>query len=410
MPFPFDPQTALLVNSSTNATPIVVETQIAHGLANGDQVAIIDHLVNTNANGEWAVGVVDSTHLSLTNSVGNGVGAATGAVIPYTVGAIAFPSGGGAVSSAGIQASLAALADRIAFVRNLTVLSTREYTAGGTDVVPDGAILTLGIGWGAGGSGAGGAGGTTTSTIKGNSGGGGGGGARKVIQVGTFPPRSSQTVVIGASATGGVGGIHDANGANGNPGGDTTYGSTWTFPGGGPGSEGQGDVTLSAVYGLAFPGTPSKSVATGGLVDAGAYYIAFALSRQPGEGGYALVSSLPFAGAANGCDAEGFLGGIAGTDGTVSGGAHGGGGGGGGGAGPGGAGGTGGAGGNGGHAAIGGTANPGASGTSPAANSGAGSGGGGAGGSGDTGFGGSGANAADSGSGMLTIIHMGAPQ
>lgn len=74
------------ITSSTNATPIVV-TSTAHGLTNGDIVSITGHLVNTAANGIWQIGSVAANTFALLdpitggNSVGNGVGGATGRAV-----------------------------------------------------------------------------------------------------------------------------------------------------------------------------------------------------------------------------------------------------------------------------------------------------------------------------------------
>ena len=72
------------ITSSTNAAPIVV-TIGAHDFVVGDFVAVDSHLVNTNANGWWKVSaVVANVSITLVNpltganSIGNGVGAATG--------------------------------------------------------------------------------------------------------------------------------------------------------------------------------------------------------------------------------------------------------------------------------------------------------------------------------------------
>ena len=67
------------IGSSTNATPIVV-TATSHGLATGASVTIAGHLVNTDANGQWIVEVVNANSFKLLGSVGNGIGAATGTV------------------------------------------------------------------------------------------------------------------------------------------------------------------------------------------------------------------------------------------------------------------------------------------------------------------------------------------
>lgn len=66
------------IQSSTNATPIVITTAANHGYSTNDRVTIRNHQVNTNANGNWVIIVVSPTTFSLTASAGNGVGGATG--------------------------------------------------------------------------------------------------------------------------------------------------------------------------------------------------------------------------------------------------------------------------------------------------------------------------------------------
>ncbi len=68
------------IRSSTNATPIVVTTLATHPFLVGQTVRIAGHLVNTAAVGDFVVSAVSATTLTLTGSVGNGVGAATGNV------------------------------------------------------------------------------------------------------------------------------------------------------------------------------------------------------------------------------------------------------------------------------------------------------------------------------------------
>lgn len=82
------------IASSTNATPIVVTTNYIgptgltpHGFVVGQTVTVANHLVNTAANGTWVISAVGGstsgstgTTLTLTGSVGNGVGGATGTV------------------------------------------------------------------------------------------------------------------------------------------------------------------------------------------------------------------------------------------------------------------------------------------------------------------------------------------
>jgi hypothetical protein len=69
--------TAVNITSSTNATPIEI-TKNSHGLANGDVVWIKSHTTNTNANGVWIIANVATNTFTLTGSVGNGVGGASG--------------------------------------------------------------------------------------------------------------------------------------------------------------------------------------------------------------------------------------------------------------------------------------------------------------------------------------------
>lgn len=68
------------ISSSTNASPIVITTAVAHGRRNGDYVAIVGHATNTNANGVWKITAASGSVYSLVGSTGNGVGGATGTV------------------------------------------------------------------------------------------------------------------------------------------------------------------------------------------------------------------------------------------------------------------------------------------------------------------------------------------
>jgi hypothetical protein len=60
------------ISGATNAAPIVVATAAPHGLESSDIVQISGVGGNGNANGLFAVTVVDSTHFSLNNSAGSG--------------------------------------------------------------------------------------------------------------------------------------------------------------------------------------------------------------------------------------------------------------------------------------------------------------------------------------------------
>ena len=69
--------TEITPTSSTNATPIVI-TKVGHGVVTGDIVQVYGHTTNTNANGKWKATRIDDNQFSLDNSVGNGVGGASG--------------------------------------------------------------------------------------------------------------------------------------------------------------------------------------------------------------------------------------------------------------------------------------------------------------------------------------------
>lgn len=68
------------ITSSTNATPIVVTTSIAHGFTNNDIVFVDGIATGTSGNGLWAITAASGSVFSLTdpitgaNSTGNGVG------------------------------------------------------------------------------------------------------------------------------------------------------------------------------------------------------------------------------------------------------------------------------------------------------------------------------------------------
>lgn len=68
------------ITSSTNATPIVVTTAVAHGFTNGDLVYVDGITTGTSGNGLWAITAASGSVFSLTdpvsgaNAVGNGVG------------------------------------------------------------------------------------------------------------------------------------------------------------------------------------------------------------------------------------------------------------------------------------------------------------------------------------------------
>jgi hypothetical protein len=67
------------ISSSTSANPSVITTAAVHGYSSGDIVEILNHAVNTNANGTWAITVLSTTTFSIPQP-GNGVGTASGTI------------------------------------------------------------------------------------------------------------------------------------------------------------------------------------------------------------------------------------------------------------------------------------------------------------------------------------------
>jgi hypothetical protein len=68
------------ISGSTAANPSVVTTASVHGLTTGQFAEISGHLVNTAANGTWAVTVTSTTVFNIPVA-GNGTGGATGMVV-----------------------------------------------------------------------------------------------------------------------------------------------------------------------------------------------------------------------------------------------------------------------------------------------------------------------------------------
>lgn len=68
------------ISSSTNATPIVLTTSTTHNFKVGQRVYVVGHTVNTAANGYFEVLAAGASTITLKDSVGNGVGGATGTV------------------------------------------------------------------------------------------------------------------------------------------------------------------------------------------------------------------------------------------------------------------------------------------------------------------------------------------
>jgi hypothetical protein len=73
---------ALTITGATNATPIVVTTSVAHGIADVTYATVAGVGGNTAANGTWVVERVTNTTLKLRNSVGNGAYTSGGSLTP----------------------------------------------------------------------------------------------------------------------------------------------------------------------------------------------------------------------------------------------------------------------------------------------------------------------------------------
>jgi hypothetical protein len=79
----------IAITSSTNASPVEITTTALHGLITGQAVVIAGHATNTGANGTWTIIVTSTTKFTLTGSVGNGIGGATGTITQTMTPAVA---------------------------------------------------------------------------------------------------------------------------------------------------------------------------------------------------------------------------------------------------------------------------------------------------------------------------------
>jgi len=114
--------TAVAIASTTNATPIVVTTAIAHGLETGDYLSVFG-AADPAANGTWRAGAVTATTVALTthpggaNSIGTAVGGAVGTVQQASFGTtIQIPSDADAPTAASVNVGFEALGDRTAWL------------------------------------------------------------------------------------------------------------------------------------------------------------------------------------------------------------------------------------------------------------------------------------------------------
>jgi hypothetical protein len=98
------PLPGISVSAASNATPIIVTTGGAHGIADVDRVTIGGVSGNTGANGTWLAARVSATQLTLRGSVGNGAFISGGTLVRQeTYATIAEMTN---ISDAGIQATL----------------------------------------------------------------------------------------------------------------------------------------------------------------------------------------------------------------------------------------------------------------------------------------------------------------
>lgn len=124
------------IASSTNAAPVQITTLTPHGYPNGAVVSIAGHLVNTRANGEWTIAVIDASNFTLTGTTGNGVGVATGTVTSFVT-SVTIPADGDARNAASVNVATEGGADR-------TQLLYREFKdrmAGRITVAPNQSIV-----------------------------------------------------------------------------------------------------------------------------------------------------------------------------------------------------------------------------------------------------------------------------
>jgi hypothetical protein len=111
------------IASTTHATPIVLTTSAAHGLATGDYF-IVSGATDPNANGDWMAGTVTLTTVALTaiptgaNSVGTLVGGAVGTLRSYQFGdSITIPTDlTDDRSAASVNVPFESLADEAAYL------------------------------------------------------------------------------------------------------------------------------------------------------------------------------------------------------------------------------------------------------------------------------------------------------
>lgn len=104
------------VDSSTNATPIVITTSAPHGFQTGDRVEILEHETNTHANGVWTITVIDDDEFELDGSAGTASGLGGIAKNLNLDPAYSIPSDNDPAAAASVNVGLEATGDRSAWL------------------------------------------------------------------------------------------------------------------------------------------------------------------------------------------------------------------------------------------------------------------------------------------------------
>lgn len=233
------------VSGATNASPIVVQTTAPHGYATNNVVQITGVTGNTAANGTWRVTVIDSTHFSLTGSVGNGAYGGGGTSVDTSLTpAFTIPSDGDARNAASVNVAFEMLADRTQFLAELVnnvQFQTQTFDSSSTYTTGPFQTKALVYGYGGGGGGGGGLQGQSygsagAQTTRSAAGGGGGAATPRWIVV-TVTPNTTYSIGIGAGGAGGPAATvamtaGQASGLGGSP---SSFGSLVSFRGGGGG-------------------------------------------------------------------------------------------------------------------------------------------------------------------------------
>lgn len=211
------PLTATIIGAANNGAGLIrIQTSAAHLYATYDTVTISGVVGATQANGTWAITVIDGTHFDLVGSAFSsayvsGGTASDQSLTPY----FSTPNDGEPGTVAGILASIQAIADRTQYLAAKAAPPT-VFTSSGTWVCPPGVHVAILYGYGGGGAGGNGENGTTSTSTSAPGGAGGGGSVASLVEV-PVTPGTSYAVVIGA------GGVVTAG--YGGPGGNTSFGN-----------------------------------------------------------------------------------------------------------------------------------------------------------------------------------------